>query len=92
MEFGVVVDEVHHLVRHHVFIGQALLDEIFFGVALTRFDGSGNIVAVAFPAPKVERHGQVGRAAVVPAVVLVHVFDAGQRNGNGQRGGGDGRG
>src|SRR5690606_37948130 len=35
-----------------------------------------HVITVALPAPEVERHGHIGRAAIVPAVVLVYIGEA----------------
>ncbi len=72
-----LADVVLELVRHHVL------------VSIRGLDGLADHIAVALPAPEVEGHGEIGRTTVVPAVVLVLIFEALQINQRRERRGGD---
>ncbi len=79
-ELSLVIDKFHHLVRHHVDVTSSLLDKVKFGILHPRLDRTCNIVPVALPADKVQRHAQIRGPAIVPAVLLVFVAETCQIN------------
>ena len=83
-----VIDEAFQLVRHHISVGAAAINEGLGWIVLAWLDDLGHVVAIALPAPEVQSHGEVGWRAVVPAVALIHVLDARQADRARQRCGG----
>ena len=52
VELGVVVDEVHQLVWHHVLVGEAAVNETFCRIVLAGLDDFCHVIGVALPAPE----------------------------------------
>ena len=82
--FRILVDEIHELIWHYIDIAHALLDEIKRGVLYAGLDHAGDAVTISLPADEIERHGQVSRSAIIPAVVLIDILEPGQIDGGGQ--------
>jgi hypothetical protein len=64
LQAGVLRDEIHQFIGHHVLVTRVGFNEI------------GNRLLRAIPAPEGERHRKVGWPAVIP--LLVFVADAGE--------------
>ena len=57
----------------------AALDEVEIWIKDTGLNNRGNVIAIPFPFPEVEGHGQGGWTAIIPTLILIYINKTSER-------------